>query len=46
MPIGENLFDNLLVAGIILSLIVIIYCKIKNQTLGDIFREIKGVTDE
>ena len=41
MAFGENLFANLLVAGILFSLIVIIYCKIKNQSIIDILRELK-----
>ena len=41
MAIGEHLFDNLLVSGIILSLIIIIYCRIKNQSIGDILRELR-----
>jgi len=35
------LFDNLLTIFILLSLFIIIYCKIANKTLVDIFREIR-----
>jgi len=37
----ENLFSNLLVVGVLTSLAVIIYCKIKNQSLLDVIREIR-----
>jgi len=46
MTIAENLFNNLIVFFVLLSLFVIIYCRIKNQTLGDIFRELREVKDE
>jgi len=43
----ENLFNNLLVAGILGSLMLIIYCKIKNQTLLDVIREVRmGFTEQ
>jgi hypothetical protein len=38
---ANNLFSNLLVAFILLSLFVIIYCKVKNKTLLDVIREIR-----
>lgn len=42
----SNLFDNLLVTGILGSLLVIIYCKIKDQSLLDVIRDIKtGFTE-
>jgi hypothetical protein len=37
----NNLFSNLLVVGILTSLATIIYCKIKNQSLLDVIREIR-----
>jgi len=37
----QNLFSNLLVIFILLALFIIIYCKIKGQTLLDIFRGLK-----
>lgn len=42
----ENLFNNLLVVGILGSIIVIIYLKVKQQTIGDLLREIKEATTE
>jgi len=46
MTFAENLLNNLIVFFVLGSLFIIIYCRIKNQTLGDIFRELKGVPDE
>ena len=41
------LFDNLLVAGILISLVIIIYCKVTKKTLFDVIREIReGVSTE
>jgi len=37
----ENLFNNLLVSGILIGLLVIIYCKVRNQTLLDVIKDIK-----
>ena len=42
MGVGENLFNNLLVAGILGSLMVIVYCKIRNQSLRDLIQDIRG----
>jgi len=39
----ENLFNNLLVLGIFVSLAVIIYCKIKNKDLIDVYKEAKEI---
>jgi len=41
MGFGENLFDNLLVVGILGSLVLIIYCRMKNQSIQDVIREIR-----
>lgn len=38
---AENLFGNLLTAFIIISLFVIIYCKMTNKTLKDVILEVK-----
>jgi len=38
----QNLFSNLLVFFIILSLIVIVYCKVKNVTLTELIKQIRG----
>jgi hypothetical protein len=41
----SNLFSNLLTWFIIFSLIIVIYCKVTNKTLGDVIRELKeGIT--
>jgi len=37
----ENLFSNLLVISILGSLAAIIYCRVTNRTLLDLFKEIK-----
>jgi len=37
----ENLFSNLLVIFILLTLGIIAYCKIKNVTLVELIREIR-----
>jgi len=42
----ENLFSNLLTVGVLGSLFIIVYCKIRNQTLYDIIREVRqGFTE-
>ena len=46
MSLQENLFSNLLVVGILGGLLIIVYCKIRNQTLLDIIREVRqGFTE-
>ncbi len=43
----ENLMSNLLTVGILVSLGIIVYCKIKNVTLGEVIRQIReGMQDE
>jgi len=37
----ENLFSNLLVVGILVTLMIILYLKIANKTLSEFIREIK-----
>lgn len=39
----ENLFNNLIVVGILLALGLIIYCRVTNKTLTDVFQEIRGM---
>ena len=39
----ENLLSNLLVWGIMFSLFVIIYCKIKKITMTEMFKEIREI---
>jgi len=46
MSTAETLFSNLLVFFILFSLALIVYCKIKNQTIGDVLREIKEATTD
>jgi len=41
MGFSENLFNNLIVIFVLLALFIIVYCKIKNQTLLDIFRDLR-----
>lgn len=36
-----NLFDNLLVVGILTTLAMIIYCKVTNQKLVDLIKSIR-----
>ena len=40
----QNLFNNLLVIGILLGLTIIIYCKVTKKTLTDVFQEIRLMT--
>ena len=40
---GNGLFSNLLVAGILFALFAIIYCKIQNKTITDLYHEIKDI---
>jgi len=37
----NNLLSNLLTIGILIVIFIILYCKIKGITLGDMFRDIK-----
>ena len=37
----QNLLSNLLTVFILGTLAIIIYCKVKNQTLGDLIKSIK-----
>jgi len=37
----ENLFQNLLAASIILTIAIIVYCRVKGITLPEFFSEIK-----
>jgi len=41
----SNLFNNLLVAFILLSLVVLIYCSIKKKTLIEVFKEFKEMME-
>ncbi len=36
-----NLYNNLLVAGVLLTLAVIIYCKVTGRTPGDLLRDLR-----
>ena len=40
---ASNLFSNLLVAGILGSLVIIIYCKVKNKSLLEAWQEIMEI---
>ena len=37
----SNVFENLLTMTIILSLLIIVYCKIQDKTLGEIIIDVK-----
>ena len=37
----ENLFDNLLVTGILVGLVILIYCRMKNKSITDVIKEFK-----
>lgn len=39
----QNLFSNLIVIGVLVTLGVIMYAKIKNKTLVEIFQEVKQI---
>lgn len=38
----QNLFDNLLVVFILLSLVLIIYCKVTGRKLLDLIKDLRG----
>ncbi len=38
---AENLFNNLIVIFVLISLAVIIYCKMMNKTLLDVIKELR-----
>jgi len=46
MAFKENLFSNFLTFFILFALAVIIYCKVKKQTLMEIIKEYKEIKDE
>lgn len=46
MTVAENLFQNILVFFIIVVIFVIIYCRVKNQTLVEVIREWFGSSNE
>jgi len=37
----ENLFNNLIVVAVLGSLFVIVYCKVKKKTVGDLIKELR-----
>ena len=39
----ENLFSNLLVVFILVTLVAIVYCKVKKITMVELFKEIREV---
>ena len=39
----QNLLNNLIVVSILLALGVIIYCKVTNKSLLDVFKEVKAM---
>jgi len=41
----ENLFNNLLVVAILLTLGIIVYCRVTNKTLLDVFQEVKAMLE-
>lgn len=38
-----NLFENLLVVGILLALFILAYCKWTGKTLTDVYREVRDM---
>jgi len=42
----ENLFNNLLVAGILFGMVVIIYCKVTKKSLRDLMAEIRDIQED
>ena len=42
----ENLFSNMLVAFILISLVVIVYLKVTKKTIPEFIRELKEVNNE
>ena len=40
---AENLLDNLLTVGILLTLAIIVYLRITNKTLVDFVKELKEI---
>jgi hypothetical protein len=41
MPWSENLLNNLIVVFVLGALALIIYCKIKKQTIGEVIKDIR-----
>ena len=41
---ADQLFSNLLTVGVLVTLGIIIYLKVTNRTLVELFREIKELT--
>lgn len=37
----DNLFNNLIVVAVLFTLFVIVYCKIKKKTVGDLIKELR-----
>ena len=37
----QNLLNNLIVIVVLIALFIIVYCRIKNQTLLDIIRDLR-----
>lgn len=37
----ENLFNNLIVVIVLVSLGLIVYCRIKKQTIGEVIKDIR-----
>ena len=42
----NNLFSNLLVVIVLFALFAIVYCKVKNLTLTELYKEIIGIFEE
>ena len=39
----QNLFNNLIVVVVLLGLFVIVYCRIKQRTMVELFKEIREI---
>ena len=47
MPWSENLFNNLIVAFVLIAIFTIVYCKVQKKTIGDIIKDLKeGMSSE
>jgi len=42
----NNLFDNLIVVGVLTTLALIVYAKVRNQSISDIIKDIRMALTE
>jgi len=45
MALLDGIFNDFLALGIVLAFFLVIYAKMKSQTIGDVIRDIKEATN-